>query len=236
MKFELHIPLNPTPEQAARLLALQAAFAQLCNALAPMVQSTRVWNRVALHHMAYKRLREQFPAIGSQMVCNAIYSVSRHSRALFQSPGSPFNIARLGERPLPRLQFTDSCPVYFDRHTLSLKEGQLSMYTLDGRMRFQVHLPPEAEARFHQMKLREVVLTRQIAPPPAGGAPNPAVQRFVLAFTLSDEAGTDNDADVTLTSDVPATGEAPALPPAPQPDLSPPLPDYLKIEELNESA
>ena len=86
------------------------------------------------------------------------------------------------------------------------------------------------------MKLREVVLTRQIAPPHAGGAPNPAVQRFVLAFTLSDEAGTDNDADVTLTSDVPATGDAPALPPAPQPDLSPPLPDYLKIEELNESA
>ena len=236
MKFELHIPLNPTPEQAARLLALQVAFAQLCNALSPLVQSTRVWNRVALHHMAYKRLREQFPSIGSQMVCNAIYSVSRHSRALFQSPNSPFNISQLGERPLPRLQFTDSCPVYFDRHTLSLKDGQLSMYTLDGRMRFQVHLPPEAEARFHQMKLREVVLTRQIAPPPEGQAPNPAVQRFVLAFTLSDEAGTDNDADVTLTSHAPAAGEATALPHNPQQELAPPLPDYLKIEELNESA
>jgi len=236
MKFELQIPLNPTPEQAARLLALQAAFAQLCNALAPLVQSSRVWNRVALHHMAYKRLRERFPAIGSQMVCNAIYSVSRHCRSLFQTPGSPFNLARLGERPLPRLQFSDSCPVYFDRHTLSLKEGQLSMYTLDGRMRFQVQLPPEAEARFHQMKLREVVLTRQIAPPPPGAAPNPAVQRFVLAFTLSDEAGTDQDADVTLTSDAPSAGEVPALPVNPTQTPAPPLPDYLKIEDLNEPA
>jgi len=223
MKFELHIPLNPTPEQAARLLALQAAFAQVCNALSPLVQTTRVWNRVALHHMAYKRLREQFPAIGSQMVCNAIYSVSRHCRALFQSPGSPFNISRLGERPLPRLQFTDSCPVYFDRHTLSLKDGQLSMYTLDGRMRFQVQLQPEAETRFHEMKLREVVLTRQVAPPHSGSVPNPMVQRFVLSFSLSDEAGTDNDAEVTVQSDL-----QPALP-------APPIPEYLKLEEMNES-
>lgn len=223
MNFELHIPLNPTPEQAARLLALQAAFAQVCNALSPLVQTTRVWNRVALHHMAYKRLREQFPAIGSQMVCNAIYSVSRHCRALFQSPGSPFNISRLGERPLPRLQFTDSCPVYFDRHTLSLKDGQLSMYTLDGRMRFQVQLQPEAETRFHEMKLREVVLTRQVAPPQTGSVPNPMVQHFVLSFSLSDEAGTDNDAEVTVQSDL-----QPALP-------APPIPEYLKLEEMNES-
>ena len=82
-------------------LALQAAFAQVCNALAPLVQSTRTWNRVALHHMAYKTLRERFPAVGSQMVCNAIYSVSRHSRALFQTEGSPFFLGKLGNRPLP---------------------------------------------------------------------------------------------------------------------------------------
>jgi hypothetical protein len=62
------------------------------------------------------------------------------------------------------------------------------------------------------------------------------VQRFVLAFTLSDEAGTDNDADVTLMSHAPAAGEATALPHNPQQELAPPLPDYLKIEELNESA
>ena len=124
-------------------------FAQVCNALAPIVAKTRVWNRVALHHMTYKSLREQFPALGSQMVCNAIYSVSRTSRMVYQDPGSPFNIARLGERPLPQLRFVDNCPVYFDRHTLSIKNGQLSLYTLDGRMRFQVALRPVDEAAFH---------------------------------------------------------------------------------------
>lgn len=157
----LRIPLNATPEQAARLQALQVAFAQACNALAPLVQQTRVWNRVALHHLAYRNLREQFPGLGSQMVCNVIYSVSRASRLLFQHPASPFNLARLGDKPLPLLRFADNCPVYFDRHTLSVKNGLLSMYTLDGRMRFALTLQPQDEARFQDSKLREIVLTRQ---------------------------------------------------------------------------
>jgi hypothetical protein len=160
MNSTLHVPLNTTSEQFAKLAQLQSAFARACNALSPLVQKTRVWNRVALHHMAYKPLREQFPEMGSQMVCNAIYSVSRHSRLLFQHPQSPFHLAKLGDKALPLLRFTDSCPVYFDRHTLSVKDGQLSMYTLDGRMRFQLALKPEDEANFHHKKLREVVLSR----------------------------------------------------------------------------
>jgi hypothetical protein len=156
-----------------------------------MVQKTRVWNRVALHHMAYKPLREQFPQLGSQMVCNAIYSVSRHSRLLFQHPQSPFHLARLGDKPLPLLRFSDSCPVYFDRHTLSLKDGQLSMYTLDGRMRFQLSLKPEDEANFHQKKLREIVLSRG-----AGGG-------FELQFAFSDADDQAAEPQATMAAELP---------------------------------
>lgn len=176
MNISLRIPLNTSPEQAVKLQQLQSAFAQTCNALAPLVQKTRVWNRVALHHMAYQPLREQFPQMGSQMVCNAIYSVSRHCRLLFQNSQSPFNLAKLGDRPLPLLRFSERCPVYFDRHTLSLKAGQLSMYTLDGRIRFDLGLKPQDEATFHDKKLREVVLSSTTA------------GRFELAFVFS-EAG-----------------------------------------------
>ena len=94
------------------------------------------------------------------MVCNAIYSVSRTCRMVFQHPASPFHLSRLGDKPLPLLRFADSCPVYFDRHTLSLKAGQLSMFTLDGRMRFQLALQAQDEALFHERKLREIVLAR----------------------------------------------------------------------------
>jgi hypothetical protein len=86
-------------------------------------------------------LREKFPALGSQMVCNAIYAVSRTSRMVFQTPASPFNLTKLVGKPLPLLQFSESCPVYFDRHTLSIKGSKLSLFTLDGRMHFELTLP-----------------------------------------------------------------------------------------------
>jgi hypothetical protein len=178
MNFTLRIPLNASPEQNTRLQALQSAFAKVCNALAPTVQQTKVWNRVALHHLMYRTLRERFPEMGSQMVCNAIYSVSRTSRMLFQSPQSPFNLTRLAGKPLPLLRFADTCPVYFDRHTLSVKAGQLSMYTLDGRIRFALALTAQDEANFKEKKLLEIVLSRR------------ADTVFELSFLFSDAQDT----------------------------------------------
>jgi hypothetical protein len=209
MNSVLRIPLNASPEQVKRLQALQTGFAQVCNALAPLVQQTKVWNRVALHHLSYRQLREQFPEMGSQMVCNAIYSVSRTARMVFQHPQSPFNLARLGDKPLPLLRFADSCPVYFDRHTLSLKAGQLSMFTLDGRMRFQLALAAQDEERFHTQKLREIVLSRR-----SDGV-------YELAFMLVSEAEGGNapaqkGADATDAADG-AMGE---------------IPEYIVVEEV----
>lgn len=178
--MQICISLTANAEQVQRLKELQAMFADACNALMQVVQQTRIWNRVALHHLAYKDLRAQFPALGSQMICNAIYSVARTCRLLFQHPGSPFNLTRRSDKPLPQVRFDATCPVYFDRHTLSLRAGQISMLTLDGRMRFQLALKPEDEDCFHTLKLREVVLRRA------------TVDTFDLVFSLSqaDEAAT----------------------------------------------
>jgi hypothetical protein len=161
MNSLVRLPLQTTPEQSGRLQQLQRVFAEACNALAPLAQQQRCWNRVALHHLAYRMLRERFPELGSQMACNAIYSVSRACRIVYQHPKSPFNVARLGERPLPRLQFAPTAPVYFDRHTLSLRDGQLSMFTLDGRMRFAFDLPAAVEQRLRAGRLREIVLSQR---------------------------------------------------------------------------
>lgn len=173
MNSALRILLNTDPAQSANLASLQLAFSEVCNALAPIIRSTRCWNRVALHHLAYKTLRAQFPSMGSQMVCNAIYSASRTSRLVYQHPQSPFNLTRLGDKPLPLLRFSHTCPVYFDRHTLSVKDGRLSMYTLEGRMRFHLALKKADESQFHEKKLREVVLSR-VSP-----------QSFALDFSFS---------------------------------------------------
>lgn len=156
----LSVPLATSPEQEARLQELQRAFSRACNALAPVVAQQRCWNRVALHHLTYRTLREQFPELGSQMVCNAIYSVCRAARLVYQHPQSPFFVGRGGApvQPLPRLVFTPEAPVYFDRHTLSIKEGRLSMFTLDGRMHFDLSLEPQQAELFATRRLCEVVL------------------------------------------------------------------------------
>jgi len=173
MKNVVRLQLQTNATQHARLVALQHAFARACNELAPIVQQTACWNRVALHHMVYKTLRAKFPDLGSQMICNAIYSVSRSCRLVYQHPGSPFNVQRLAGRPLPRVHFLPESPVYFDRHTLSLKDGQASMFTLDGRMRFHMALSAADEQRFRTEKLSEIVLNQK-----AG--------QFWLTFQLDD--------------------------------------------------
>ncbi len=161
MSAQLSIKLDTPPELAAQLQQLQIAFAEVCNAIAPIVRDTRCWNRVALHHLVYRGMRERFPHLGSQMVCNAIYSVSRTCRILFQGANSPFNVGALGNKPLPQMSFAPTAPVYFDRHTLSIRDGIVSMYTLEGRIRFKLSISADDEERFRQQKLREIVLTAQ---------------------------------------------------------------------------
>lgn len=215
MSSLIRVPLNSTPEQFARLQALQSSFAQVCNTLAPEVQRTRVWNRVALHHMHYRALRERFPALGSQMVCNAIYAVSRTCRLVFQMPGSPFFLAKLGNNPLPLLQFANSCPVYFDRHTLSIKGSKLSLFTLDGRMHFELTLSETQLGLFKVAKLREISLTQRLD------------GLYQLAFWLeSQHALTEQEAQAFLNAPVSSQDEA--VPASLMPHS--PIPDYVSIE------
>ena len=157
----VRVLLNATSQQRSQLRALQVTFAQACNSLMPLVRQTGCWNRVALHHMAYRALRTAYPALGSQMACNVIYSVSRTCRVAYQHPASPVNLQRLEGGALPNLQFLPSSPVYFDRHTLSLRDNHASLFTLDGRIRFSVALPPAVEQRFRTDKLRETILTSE---------------------------------------------------------------------------
>lgn len=205
MNFQIRVPLQTTPEQHQRLCELRAIFARVCNELAPQVQQSKVWNRVALHHLHYRALREKFPELGSQMVCNAIYAVSKMARLIYQHPDSPYNLARRAGQNLPLLKFADSCPVYFDRHTMSIRPGQLSLYSMDGRMRFELTLAPEQLALFERVRLREVVLNERLD------------HRFELTFQL-DDAATEGAA----AADEPESDPA-ALTAAP-------IPEYVSVE------
>jgi hypothetical protein len=110
----------------------------------------------------------------------------------------------MGDSALPALRFAETCPVYFDRHTLSLKSDRLSLFTLDGRMQFELSLLPDQLALFELGKLREIVLSRGV-----DGV-------FALSFWLESEQA--------LVAGVEAM-EPPATPN--QVDL---IPDYVSLE------
>ena len=156
----LRIPLAPDARQEQQLQALQVAFAEVCNTIAPMVAKTGVWSRVALHHMAYHAVRDKFPALGSQMVCRAIFAVSRTCRWVFQSKGSRDHVSAFRGQSPQQLHFSRHCPVYLDRNTFRLKQGRASLFTPDRRMRFQLDIGTRAEALFHSAKLMEILLVR----------------------------------------------------------------------------
>lgn len=120
------IRLDVTAEQSASLAALRAAYADTCNRLVPIVREHRLWNRVALHNLAYSMLRSATP-LGSQMCCNAIFSVCKAYRAQKA-------LGRIRkDRPVPEIRF-DRASVHFDKRTYTIKDETVSLYTLDGRI------------------------------------------------------------------------------------------------------
>lgn len=163
MTDSMRIAIAADEYQQSRLEALQVLFADACNSITRTVREAKCWNRVALHHLVYRQLRGEFPDLGSQMACNVIYSVSRSARAVYQHPASPWRMRGITDEALPLIRFQPTAPVYFDRHTLSLKNGLLSLFTLDGRMRFSADLDGGAEELFAQGKLREIALVRSLS-------------------------------------------------------------------------
>ena len=145
-------PLALSDRESAFLQALQEHFSAACNLAAAIARQHHCTARVALHHLAYQPLRARFPQLGAQMVCNAIYTVARTFKQL--------GLQR-SNAPLPRLVFAPTAPVFFDQRTLTLKEQQVSLFTLDGRLHFNLSLNEASAQLLSTLALKEVVLMGQ---------------------------------------------------------------------------
>lgn len=150
MKRTASILLDVTAAQAKALAALQAAYADACNALVPIVREHRVWNRVALHQKAYAQLRTLSP-LGSQMCCNAIFSVCKAYKAQKE-------LGRIKkDEPVPEINFKRAS-VHFDKRTYTLKGETVSLYTLDGRIEIALRPGPYQRQFMASGKAKEAEL------------------------------------------------------------------------------
>lgn len=139
MKRTISIRLDTSQGQNQRLLDLREAFLSSCNQLVPFVIEHRCWNRVALHNLTYSKIRAS-SALGSQMVCNAIFSVCKAYK----------NRGISKEEIIPLVRFHKNGSVHFDKRTYSIKRDVLSLYTLEGRIKVKMRMGPFQEKYFSQ--------------------------------------------------------------------------------------
>lgn len=159
MQNEFTIKLNPTLDQERRIYLLQEQFASVCNEIYNHVQKNRCLNRVALHHLVYYEMRGRYPEMGSQIICNAIYAVCRSIRLLLGSLKS-LSMGELNSVDLPNVSFSESSPVFLDRHTVNLKKDSLSIYSPGKRLHFGVEISQQQSMFFLRNKLKEIILIR----------------------------------------------------------------------------
>jgi len=130
MQLTISIKLETIEEQdPKKLFGLQSAYERACNDIVPIVIENRCWNRVALHNLAYTKIRKSSP-LGSQMVCNAIFSVCKAYQA--RSPQR--------DEPVPQIVFRKNRSVHFDKRTYTLRGDVLSLYTLEGRIKVRMRI------------------------------------------------------------------------------------------------
>src|SRR6266404_3901918 len=147
MKRTISIRLDTTQSQENELLQLQEAYHSACNQIVPDVVTNRCWNRVALHHLVYTKVR-LISRLGSQMVCNAIYSVCKVYQAKSILPTEAVSI----------LRFHKGKSVHFDKRTYTIKGETISLYTLGKRIQVPMRFGPFQKAYFSQGVPKEAEL------------------------------------------------------------------------------
>ena len=124
----ISLKLRTTPEQSVALSELRTAYSAACNSLVPIVVANRCWNRVALHNLAYADLRGN-TSLGSQMCCNAIFSVCKAYK-------SQKALRKIKKDSVPEISFGKTS-IHYDKRTYSFNVNLLSLNTLAGRIKVE---------------------------------------------------------------------------------------------------
>ena len=124
MRRTISIKLATISSQHAALLHLRELFNRACNDVASVAQQQRCWGRVALHHLCYYQIRDKYPTLGAQMVCNAIRTVC-----------DAYKVLQLRKSDtVPTITFKSKSSVHFDKRTYSFRGDLHSLNTVSGRI------------------------------------------------------------------------------------------------------
>lgn len=151
MKRTISLKLVLTQAQSDALLETQMAFSKACNEAVPFVVMHRCWNRVALHHHCYYKIRENIPSLGSQMACNAIHKTC-----------CAYKVLKIKKsQDVPSIIFKENGSIHYDKKTYSIKNQTVSLFTLKGRIKCEFITGDFQKIYLEQGRFKEAELIRK---------------------------------------------------------------------------
>ena len=122
MKLTLKLKLKTSQEELKKLSDTVQKFSEASNQVSLLIKESNIKNHVILHRLYYYQIKSQFD-LPAQMTCNAL------KRALF---------AYKSGNKKTTITFKQNASMPFDDRMLSFKNNQVSILTLNGRIKLNL--------------------------------------------------------------------------------------------------
>ena len=107
--------LDPDQDAHTALLELLIMYREVCDQVVAAAKFLKTRSRTKLHKELYAILRREYPGLGAQMICNAIYAVATD----------------LKQHTIVDVRKT----IIFDVNTCSVSPAIINLYTMSGRVK-----------------------------------------------------------------------------------------------------
>lgn len=121
------VRIKVSPDQSQTLSDTCDAYLDCCNMVSKTAWEHRALSQKTLHQLVYRRLRDEYH-VGAQMAQSSIIRVIGNYRTIKEAHGSPW----ASSQPEYRSPGYD---LVWNRDYSILKDGRLSINTLDGRIK-----------------------------------------------------------------------------------------------------
>ena len=132
------VRVDASPNQSQVLSDTCAAYLDCCNMVSKTAWERKTLGQKALHQLVYRRLRDEYH-VGAQMACSSMNRVIGNYRTIKEMHGSPWATSQPEYR-------SAGYDLVWNRDYSVLKDGRLSINTLNGRIKVPVdwtHVPEE---------------------------------------------------------------------------------------------
>lgn len=132
------VRVEVSPDQSQVLSDTCAAYLDCCNMVSGVAWERKTLSQKALRQLVYRRIRDEYH-VGAQMAQSSIIRVIGNYRTIKEMHGSPWATSQPNYR-------SSGYDLVWNRDYSVLKDGRLSMNTLDGRIKLPVdwsHVPEE---------------------------------------------------------------------------------------------